>query len=118
MSDAVNNPKHYNFGTVEVIDVIEDWRLGFHLGNALKYIARAPYKGNEVQDLNKALWYVRRYLKAPPVHSLRPYQVAYRFTEMMIIKDWILNEKYAQLVSNLYYYELNTLTMRLVNTNA
>ena len=42
--DTVNHPQHYNVGKHEVIDVIEDWGLGFHLGNALKYIARAGHK--------------------------------------------------------------------------
>jgi len=60
MPDAVNHPKHYNFGTIEVIDVIEDWGLGFQLGNAIKYIARAPHKGTELQDLEKAAWYLQR----------------------------------------------------------
>jgi predicted transcriptional regulator len=43
----VNHPLHYNIGSVEVINAIEDWNLNFHLGNAVKYIARAQHKGNE-----------------------------------------------------------------------
>lgn len=60
MADAVNHPKHYNMGAIEVIDAIEDWQLGFSLGNAVKYIARAEHKGNAVEDLKKAAWYVNR----------------------------------------------------------
>ena len=56
----VNHPKHYNTGTYEVIDVIEDWQLNFNLGNAIKYMARCNHKGNKVQDLEKALWYINR----------------------------------------------------------
>lgn len=37
-NSSVNHPKHYNFGTIEVIDVIEDWNLNFCLGKAIKYI--------------------------------------------------------------------------------
>lgn len=59
----VNHPSHYNMGNIEVIDVIEDWALDFHLGNAVKYIARAQYKGNEVKDLQKAVWYLIRRLE-------------------------------------------------------
>ena len=44
MSDNVNHPQHYNVGKIEAIDVIEDWNLSFHLGNAVKYIARAGHK--------------------------------------------------------------------------
>ena len=58
MSDAVNHPSHYNTGSIEVIDAIEDWGLGFALGNAVKYIARAAHKGKMIDDLKKA----RRYL--------------------------------------------------------
>jgi len=58
--DKVNHPKHYTFGTIEVIDVIEDWQLGFCEGNCIKYIARAKHKGNELEDLKKAQWYLNR----------------------------------------------------------
>ena len=55
----VEHPKHYNQGKYEVIDVIEDWDLGFNLGNAIKYIARAEYKGNYKEDLEKAIFYIK-----------------------------------------------------------
>lgn len=58
--DAVNHPAHYNAGKIEVITVIEDWNLGFCDGNAVKYIARAAHKGNRIQDLEKARWYLDR----------------------------------------------------------
>jgi hypothetical protein len=61
--DNVNHPKHYTFGTIEVIDVIEDWKLEYHLGNVIKYIARAKYKENELEDLKKARWYLDRKIK-------------------------------------------------------
>jgi hypothetical protein len=57
---AVNHPSHYNVGKIEVIDAIEDWQLGFSLGNAVKYIARAEHKGKAVEDLQKAAWYLNR----------------------------------------------------------
>ena len=58
--DPVNHPAHYKGNGLEAIEVIEDWQLGFHLGNAVKYILRAGKKGDRKQDLEKALWYVRR----------------------------------------------------------
>jgi hypothetical protein len=58
MSDNVNHPKHYTFGKIEVITVIDDWNLSFCAGNAVKYIARAKHKGNKLEDLKKALWYL------------------------------------------------------------
>lgn len=60
VKETVNHPNHYNKGGIEVIDFIESWNLGFSLGNAIKYIARAPYKNNELEDLKKASWYINR----------------------------------------------------------
>lgn len=63
MSDQVNRPSHYTSGKIEVIDFIEDQGLGFHLGNVVKYVARAGKKDptKELQDLQKAAWYLSRY---------------------------------------------------------
>ena len=62
MSSQVNHPTHYNSGRIEVIEAIEDWDMSFHRGNAIKYIARAGRKNaaKEVEDLEKAIWYLRR----------------------------------------------------------
>jgi hypothetical protein len=62
VDDPVNHPKHYSAGGFEAIKVIEAWELGFCLGNTVKYIARAGKKeGNsELQDLQKAMWYLDR----------------------------------------------------------
>jgi DnaJ-class molecular chaperone len=59
-SDPINHPSHYTFGAIEVIDAIEAWGLGFHLGNVVKYVARADQKGNRLSDLKKARWYLDR----------------------------------------------------------
>ena len=61
----VNHPKHYNDGKIEVIDFIEDKKLGFCLGNAIKYICRAGKKdkNKEVEDIQKSIWYLNRYLE-------------------------------------------------------
>lgn len=56
----VEHPSHYNVGNIEVIDAIEDWKLNFNLGNAVKYIARADHKGKPIEDLAKARWYIER----------------------------------------------------------
>lgn len=62
MNDVVNHPAHYTDGKIEVIDFIEDKKLGFHLGNAVKYISRAGKKdpNKKVEDLEKAAWYLNR----------------------------------------------------------
>lgn len=58
----VTHPAHYNSGKIEVIEAIEDWKLGFHRGNAVKYTARAGKKdaSKEIEDLEKAVWYLNR----------------------------------------------------------
>ena len=60
--EKINHPEHYNSGNIEAIEVIEDWNLDFHLGNAIKYICRAGNKSKESykQDLEKAIWYLQR----------------------------------------------------------
>ena len=52
------HPAHYRQGKYEPIDVISDWNLNFNLGNTIKYIARAEYKGNKKEDLEKAAYYL------------------------------------------------------------
>lgn len=56
----IDHPKHYNTGEIEAIDVIEDWNLNVCLGNVIKYISRAGIKGDIVEDLKKAKWYLDR----------------------------------------------------------
>lgn len=58
--DLVNHPPHYMTGGIETIDFIEAKGLDYHLGNVVKYITRANHKGNKLDDLKKAQWYLAR----------------------------------------------------------
>ena len=60
--DLVNSPPHYQGNKFEVIDIIDDFGLSFNTGNAIKYILRADKKGNQKQDLLKAIWYLEHEL--------------------------------------------------------
>ncbi len=64
-AEAVNHPSYYGGkdNTYEAINVIEAWDLDFHCGSVLKYIARHKDKGNPKQDIEKAIWYLQRYLE-------------------------------------------------------
>jgi len=62
MSDNVNHPSHYTHGPIEVIDIIEGFRLSYHLGNVIKYLLRHEHK-NGLEDLKKARWYLDRYIQ-------------------------------------------------------
>lgn len=65
--DMVNHPDHYGGGDnpYEVIKVIRAWGLGFDLGNAVKYIARAGKKdpARHIEDLEKAVFYLQDEIK-------------------------------------------------------
>jgi hypothetical protein len=60
VTDNVNSPAHYKAGGIETIDFIEAKKLGYNLGNVVKYVSRADYKGRLVEDLLKAQWYLNR----------------------------------------------------------
>lgn len=61
---TVDHPEHYQSGKIEVIDVIEAFKLGFRLGNVVKYVLRAGKKGNRIEDLKKAAWYLNREIES------------------------------------------------------
>lgn len=58
--ETIDHPSHYRPGKHEAIDVIEEWKLGFCLGNCVKYIARHELKGTALEDLKKSRWYLDR----------------------------------------------------------
>ena len=60
MNDPVNHPKHYTEhpSGVECIEITE--HMNFCVGNAIKYLWRAGLKGEQVEDLRKARWYIDR----------------------------------------------------------
>ncbi len=61
--DLIDHPPHYtrNPSGIECIEITE--HMGFNLGNAIKYLWRADLKGNAVEDLKKAQWYIARELQ-------------------------------------------------------
>ena len=65
VDDKVNSPAHYKYGKKETIDVIRDCMTndeyhGYLKGNVLKYVARYKFKGEPLQDLEKAQDYLKR----------------------------------------------------------
>ena len=63
--EMVDHPGHYGGknNLYEAINVIEAWNLDFHCGSVVKYIARHKDKGKPKQDIEKAIWYLQRYLE-------------------------------------------------------
>ena len=64
-ADPINNPSHYTHGGIEVLDYLEAKGLDkdFHLANVIKYVSRAGYKINKLEDLKKARFYLDRRIK-------------------------------------------------------
>ena len=63
--DVVNNPDHYNTGSIECIEAMEESMTpeafkGYLKGNSMKYLWRYEYKGKQVEDLQKCQWYLAR----------------------------------------------------------
>lgn len=74
--DQVNHPTHYNKGKIECIEYLEDQFMNRpHEWNAVKYITRADSKGREVEDLEKAIWYLRRKISLLQGTGKRPNQM-------------------------------------------
>lgn len=65
-SDQVNKPLHYNYGKVETIDYIMQvcalypGHQAALVANVIKYVSRAPMKGDKEKDLKKAQWYLNK----------------------------------------------------------
>ena len=66
--DPVNNPQHYNNGTIECIEAIQESMpkeafKGYLKGNTMKYLWRYDYKGKASEDLEKAQWYLNKLIQ-------------------------------------------------------
>lgn len=61
--DMVNSPPHYKNhpSGIECIDIVR--HMNYNLGNAVKYIWRSPYKGSNIEDLRKSIWYLNDEIK-------------------------------------------------------
>jgi hypothetical protein len=65
VNDPINQPSHYTHGGIEVIDYIEakGFDTNWNLANVIKYVSRAGYKANKIEDLKKAQFYLAREIK-------------------------------------------------------
>lgn len=103
-NDSVNHPSHYTFSEYEPIDVIEWWRLPYHLGNVVKYIARHRHKGDPVENLRKAEWYLSRFCElSNKTVSAKLLHIDYE-TVNEIIKAWDLNPNLGRVITHIVSY--------------
>lgn len=96
--ESIDHPSHYNIGTIEVIDLIDSLNIGFDfsLGNIIKYLSRAPYKGHEYEDLNKAKWYLNHCIELlQQKKDIEPITLLYwNMTKVFeFVHDWSLSEE-------------------------
>lgn len=109
--ETIHHPQHYNMGKYEVIMVIENWKLGFHLGNTVKYIGRCGYKDNPIEDLKKAQWYLKKKCNKLKV-SANKYFISSNLKRLIssdiVSTDWKLSYN----LSRVLFY------IRLIQTNA
>jgi hypothetical protein len=61
-ADNINSPSHYTKG-IQTYDYIKSWDMNFAYGNVIKYVSRAPFKGNTLEDLKKAQWYLNKLIE-------------------------------------------------------
>jgi hypothetical protein len=80
------SPPHYTRGRIDVWDFIRDQSLGFHRGNAIKYICRAGYKEDEIEDLEKAIHYLQNEIEHITTTSERVQRDLSSFT--LLFDEW------------------------------
>lgn len=114
MANRIDHPSHYNQGgdldadgsaQFEAIKLIEDlgWGFGFCMGNALKYILRAPYKGNELGDLKKARWYLERACEHPGWSAQVRARALRRFDPAEAKEAWgVQGERLSQVLDGIF----------------
>lgn len=100
--DFINHPPHYTFSELEVIDVIEDWKLNFHIGNAVKYIARAGKKGSYILDVKKSKWYLNRCL-TKNIDFIPPNKIENKKYEIdYVLEKWNLDDELSEILRLIY----------------
>jgi hypothetical protein len=104
----VDHPEHYGGkdNPYEAIKVIEDWGLGFCLGNAVKYISRAGKKegATKADDLQKAAWYVDRYNHSPVERPTRAGSRDPAYHPHLVAEAWGLSDSLLEDVLNDIYH--------------
>jgi hypothetical protein len=99
--DVIKRPAHYIGQRYECWQIVEDWGLGFHLGNVLKYVLRAERKGARLEDLKKARAYLLRMEDLIAVPLVVP-GAARSISPEAVAADYKLNAVTARIVQNVH----------------
>ena len=102
----VDHPGHYNShpSGVEAIDIVE--YMNFCLGNAFKYVFRYRHK-HGVNDLKKAVWYLKRQIENPTTHDFKPDRLMPEYDALLEILSKEEDKKVAQALDYIYYYSFS-----------
>ena len=107
-NDPVKNPSHYlvKDDRYQAIKIMEAWRLNGHLGPALKYILRAGRKdpAKEVEDLQKAIWYIERFIEYGWSDLSYPGRIPELYGYLYVSKAWKLPPHLSTAVRHIYYH--------------
>ena len=101
--DVVNNPDHYNTGSIECIEAIEESMSGvaykgYLKGNAMKYLWRCDYKGKPLEDLQKCQWYLNRLVDVVEAENNKSLAKADWISELIALIDYSELERLESLV--------------------
>lgn len=104
LNHNLTKPNHYIAGRlIEPLEVIEEWQLNYHMGNALKYVSRAGRKICEKTDLEKALVYLDRFMRNCTIATAEGYfKKEKRFSIENISHDWDLDHHLKSALHSLY----------------
>ena len=92
---VTKSPEHYTRGNIEVWDFIRDQQLNYHLGNAIKYICRAGYKGPKREDLEKAIHYLENELEYTALQDDEPVRPSHTVPYSIWDTEWEEEPDYA-----------------------
>jgi hypothetical protein len=105
--NAIDHPQHYGGDTkYEHVKVVETWGLGYHLGNATKYLSRAGKKGDRIEDLEKALWYLARAAKVDITPT--PPNKGFLMPPRNVAEAWGLDETFTAILEEACFGDLWT----------
>ena len=101
VEDMINHPKHYTHASIECIDITS--KLSFSHGNAIKYLWRCGYKGDDRENIGKALFYIDRLIKE---YEASPYKTRLKRWWELRSRDKRLDDVARDIT---YGYEIRTL---------
>jgi len=114
LKESITQPDHYVKGrSIEPLDVIESWKLMHHVACALKYICRAGRKDCEKSDLEKANFYLDRFLRNGTSVKSDCYMNKAKISVEKVAQDWCLNTSLELAIMHIHSATVSKLTFHI-----